>query len=204
MKNKILLFDIDYTLFDTDIFRGTSLKEIALRCNLDGKRVREFYAEYRKGDQNPAGINMKHFTEQIGKEFNLSPEFLFSIVMDTQKLYLDSLYPDAVATLALLSKEYPLGIFSQGYREFQENKLRQCGIMPYFKKEYIFIFPDKTLSSVLNTLPENAVIIEDKLSVVQKINPPLIAIQMDRSNTQKYSPSVASLVELPPLLTQLL
>lgn len=124
--------------------------------------------------------------------------------MDTQKLYLDSLYPDAVTTLALLSKEYLLGIFSQGYREFQENKLRQCGIMPYFKKEYIFIFPDKTLSSALKTLPENAVIIEDKLSVVQKINPPLIAIQMDRSNTQKYSPSVTSLVELPPLLTQLL
>lgn len=124
--------------------------------------------------------------------------------MDTQKLYRDSLYPDAIATLALLAKEYPLGIFSQGYREFQENKLKQCGIVSYFKKECIFIFPDKTLTSVLDTLPENAVIIEDKLSVVQKINPPLIAIQMDRSNTQKYSPSVTSLAELPALLTQLL
>lgn len=204
MKNKILLFDIDYTLFDTDIFRSTSLREIALRCNLDGKRVREFYAEYRKGDQNPAGINMKHFAEQIGKEFNLSPTSLFSIVMDTQKLYRDSLYSDVIKILTILSKEYPLGVFSQGYREFQENKLKQCGIISYFKKEYIFIFPDKTLSSVLSSLPENAVIIEDKLSVVQKINPPLIAIQMDRSNTQKYSPSVASLAELPALLTQLL
>lgn len=204
MKKTILLFDIDYTLFDTDIFRDTSLKEIALRCNLDEKKVREFYSEYRKGDQNPAGINMKHFTEQIGGEFNLSPEFLFSIVMDTQKLYRDSLYPDAVSTLALLSKEYRLGVFSQGYREFQENKLRQCGIMPYFKKEYMFIFPDKTLSSALKTLPENAVIIEDKLSVVQKIHPPLIAIHMDRRNEKEYLPRVTSLAQIPLLLTQLL
>lgn len=204
MKKPILLFDIDYTLFNTDIFRSTSLMEIAARCNLDEDAVRRFYAEYRKGTQGPMGINMKHFTTHIGNAFNLSPDFLFSIVMDTEKLYLDSLYPDTVSTLTLLSKEYTLGIFSQGYREFQENKLKQCGIMYYFKKEYIFIFPDKTVTSELKILPHNAVIIEDRLPVVQAIQPPLRVIHINRKEeVSTHTHAIANLSELPSVLMRL-
>jgi len=206
MKNKpILLFDIDYTLFNTDIFRRISLIEIATRCNLDESAVRNFYAEYRKGTQAPIGINMKHFSKHIGKEFNLSPDFLFSIIMHTHQLYLDSLYPDTIAVLSLLVKDYHLGIFSQGYRSFQENKLKQCDIISYFKQENIFIFPDKTLESVLKTLPENAIIIEDKISVVQLIKSPLKAIHINRKEEQStHFLSINTLAELPLLLKQLL
>lgn len=204
MINPILLFDIDYTLFDTDIFRNISLIEIATQYRLEESAVRQFYATYREGTQAPIGINMKHFTEHIGKEFGLSPDLLFATVMHTEKLYRNSLYPDTLSTLTLLAKDYSLGIFSQGYREFQENKLKQCGIYPFFAEEYTFIFPDKTLSSALKTLPENAVIIEDKLSVVQMINPPRMAVHMDRSGTKEYTPRVDSLAELPSLLTRLL
>lgn len=197
MNNSILLFDIDYTLFNTDIFRNKIIEETLLQFKLDEKRVRQFYFEYERNIHTPVGINIKHFTEQVGKEFNLSPELLFSMMMDRKRLYLESLYPDTISTLVLLSKKYVLGIFSQGYRSFQENKLKQCDILPYFKKEYIFIFPDKTLESALKTLPENSIIIEDKLSVVQLIKPPLRAIHINRSEKkQAHSPSVASLTEL--------
>lgn len=204
MNNSILLFDIDYTLFNTDIFRNKIIEETLSQFKLDEKRVRQFYFEYERNINTPVGINIKHFTEQIGKEFNLSPELLFSIMMDRKRLYLESLYPDTISTLTLLSKEYTLGIFSQGYRSFQENKLKKCGIISNFKREYIYIFPDKTLGSVLKTLPENAIIIEDKLSVVQLIKSPLRTIHINRGKIKSTHPlSINNLVELPPLLKQL-
>jgi phosphoglycolate phosphatase-like HAD superfamily hydrolase len=204
MNNSILLFDIDYTLFNTDIFRNKIIEETLSQFKLDEKRVRKFYFEYERNINTPVGINIKHFTEEIGKEFNLSPELLFSIMMDRKRLYLESLYPDTITTLTLLSKKYLLGIFSQGYRSFQENKLKQCGIISYFKQEYIFIFPDKTLDSVLKTLPKNAIIIEDKLSVVQLIKFPLRAIHINREDKKSTRIlSINNLVGLPSLLKQL-
>jgi len=206
MKNKpILLFDIDYTLFNTDVFRNKIIEETLAQFKLDEKRVRKFYFEYERNIHTPVGINIKHFTEQIGKEFNLSPELLFSIMMDRKRLYLESLYPDTISTLKLLSKRCQLGIFSQGYRSFQENKLKQCDIISYFKRKYIYVFPDKTLESVLKTLPENAIIIEDKLSVVQLIKSPLKAIHINRKEGQStHFLSINTLAELPLLLKQLL
>ncbi|MFZ2025784.1 MAG: HAD hydrolase-like protein [Microgenomates group bacterium] len=204
MKKTILLFDIDYTIFDTDIYKRMIAEKFTLKYQLDATRVALFDEQYEKNLGNVIGINIKEYSRLFGEQFDISPDILFTIVMDTKEFYTQSLYPDALVTLTLLSKEYPLGIFSQGYRDFQENKLEKCGIMSYFKKEHIFIFPDKTQPSVLKTLPENAVIIEDKLSVVQKIVPPLRAIHMDRSGTQKYNPSVTSLSGLPSLLTRLL
>jgi len=204
MNNSILLFDIDYTLFNTDIFRNKIIEETLSQFKLDEKRVRQFYFEYERNINTPVGINIKHFTEQIGKEFNLSPELLFSIMMERKRLYFESLYPDTVSTLTLLSKGYVLGIFSQGYRSFQENKLKQCDIISYFKQENIFIFPDKTLESVLKTLPENAIIIEDKLSVVQLIKSPLKAIHINRKEGQStHSLSINTLAELPSILKRL-
>jgi len=204
MNNSILLFDIDYTLFNTDIFRNKIIEETLSQFKLDEKRVRQFYFEYERNINTPVGINIKHFTEQIGKEFNLSPELLFSIMMERKRLYFESLYPDTVSTLTLLSKGYVLGIFSQGYRSFQENKLKQCDIISYFKQENIFIFPDKTLESVLKTLPENAIIIEDKLSVVQLIKSPLKAIHINRKEEQSTQfLSINTLAELPSILKRL-
>jgi len=201
MKPNILLFDIDSTLFDTDKFKKNIVEELAAHFHLEREHFSQFDANYHDKIQTVIGINIKDYTEQVGKEFSLSPEVIFSRIMKNKKLYTESLYPDTVSALITLSKKYTLGIFSQGYRSFQENKLKQSGILPFFKKEYIFIFPDKTLESSLKTIPSDSIIIEDKQRIVHIIKNYIRVIHMNRDRKEsEHDSSIRNLADLPLFL----
>jgi FMN phosphatase YigB (HAD superfamily) len=205
MKNNIILFDIDYTIFNTARYKKKITEYIYHYFHLEKEKVELFDAQYQLNTQKGAGINIKDYSEKIANQFSLSSERIFSLIMDNRNLYLHSLYPDTLPTLTLLSKEYTLGIFSQGYEFFQINKLKQMGVLHFFDEKYIYIFPDKIHAINIAKLPKNAVVVDDKHSVIESLLGNMQTIHIDRENkaTRGTFPIIHSLSELPEAITRL-
>ncbi len=124
MNNKIAFFDIDYTLFDTDLFKQSGLT--------------------------------KH-----------------------------KLYDEISGVLAELSKIATLGIFSEGDVDFQNKKLKETNLEPFFLKENIFIHARKEdiLKNLVDFSDSKVFLIDDKLSILHKAKlamPELFAIWIKR------------------------
>lgn len=202
MNTTILLFDIDSTLFDTDCYNKKITQFICDYFHLDKSSVILFEKQYRENIKSVIGINIKDYSEQLGKEFSLPHERILNLIMENQNLYVHSMYSDILAALTQLSKHYTLGIFSQGYVSFQMNKLTKMGILPFFDKKYIYIFPYKIHKNNIEQLPKNSVIIDNKLSVVETVAPYLPAILINRGKTiQSYKPSIKKLTEIIDILS---
>ena len=202
----ILLFDIDFTIFNTARFKKKITEYIYYYFHLDKKNVELFDKQYQENIKDMIGINIKDYSEKLGERFSLPSEKIYSLIMDNQNLYIHSLYPDTLPVLSVLSKKYTLGIFSQGYESFQMNKLIKMNILPYFDKKYIYIFPHKIHEDNISQLPKNGIIIDDKLSVIKSVSTHIPAILIDRDNKIKVDvyPLIHSMRELPMAINTIL
>src|SRR5690348_16490032 len=127
MSKKIVLFDIDYTLFDTTAYKKGVSKELAkLFHQLDPQKVYDIidgvYYDVRSfGSFDPrlfADIFIEKYPEVSSKD-------VIEHVWWEKKLLIDSLYPEVLSVLQELSKQdnIALGIFSSGKTEFQLAKI---------------------------------------------------------------------------------
>lgn len=107
-KKPIVLFDIDYTLFDTAFFKQSGLSE-------------------------------------------------------------HKIYKEVIQVLKNLNAIATLGIFSKGEIEFQKTKLKQTGMIEFFKENNIHIFDDKdvNLIRVLEKYKDSKIfLVDDKLGIL--------------------------------------
>lgn len=125
MKNKIVLFDIDHTLFNT---------------------VKFVEGVYQKNSQN---ITRKDFYEflngiKIGlSDFSGSNSIENKILQDlwSDAASENNLYDETKEVLSEISKQALLGIYSKGDKKYQETKIQ--AIKHFFKEENIHIAEDK-------------------------------------------------------------
>lgn len=141
---KIILFDIDYTLFNTDKFRDLTyprLQEILQQE--DNPHYHEKIKHIEKaliatGGYEPVGFGRLLMEALSIKGKNKQLEALFY----DEELYKKCLYPEVTLTIELLSKKnFTLGIVSKGEFSFQKRKIQP--IEHYFAKNNIFISNDK-------------------------------------------------------------
>lgn len=124
-KKKLVLFDIDYTLFDTSTFKQTNLQKYKV-------------------------------------------------------------YKEVIGVLMELSKIARLGIFSEGDRNFQAEKIAKTNIAKHFLSEHVHIVPNKeeTMRKVLAQYKHSQLfIVDDKLpflSIVQQYAPHAYTIWVKR------------------------
>lgn len=206
MKKNIILFDIDYTIFNTKQYKKNTAAYICSYFHITSENMKLFDSEYRAKYKNPAGVNMKDFTEKMAKTFSLSAKDLYQLLIDTEEIFIDTLYPDTLSTLTLLSKEYTLGIFSQGHLSFQRNKLIKNNILHLFEEKHTYIHLDKTHIDTMHGLPKNAVVVDDKLTVIDRVSQHIPAIHIDRDHVVEKSnfPIIHTLHELPEAIRRLM
>jgi len=123
---QIILFDIDYTLINTN-------KLIAKAVSIIIKRKKN-----GKINKNLELPNHKSPIIKLLLKYYLTPANLK-----------DCIYPDTFKILKLLKNEgVELGIFSEGNYNIQIQKLRVSKLLPYFNPDLIFIQKNKI--SILN------------------------------------------------------
>jgi len=185
-KNKIVLFDIDYTLFDTALFRKKFQKSLAKVLNMDEKTLLEIQSGVIDQVRKEIGyFHPEEFSKLLAKKIN--QEDKKNIILDSifsSENFKDNYYREVKSVLVELSKEVQIGIFSKGFSKFQLKKL--YAIEYLFKKDHLNFSVDKHKS-----LPElfekykdySLYIVDDALDVLfsaKKLNNEVFTVWVKR------------------------
>lgn len=185
MNNKqIVLFDIDHTLFNGELYREKVFSAMAEKLPLlDHKKFinvaeDEFWKIRKNGPFFP-----KEYAKNLVKELTLSiEESELEKVFWDENIIRSSLYEEAEAVLRELSKDnnYSIGIFSAGPPEFQKAKIKFLD--QYFNQEHkhIFLLKKDAIVSVLQKYKDTKLyVLDDILSVLSQLkeaNPSICTI----------------------------
>ncbi len=170
MKNKVILFDIDYTLFDVGAYK----ENIFLRLQKYFPDTEDFltiardtYVEIRQ----EGWFDVKRYTNQLlTHAISTEDKKALEEVWSEPVLLSESIYPEAVSVLKDLTKQgVTLGIFSSGVVAFQKSKI---AILSHFFQEkniHIYGLKDQNLSEVLRMYKDETIIlIDDFIPVIEK------------------------------------
>jgi putative hydrolase of the HAD superfamily len=188
MIYKNVYIDLDRTLWDFETNSKETLNEIFLNYGINKYcEFSEFYTTYRNINDD---LWCKYRSNQITKEIlswkrfyltNLSFGFDDQIIANkmgkdyiTNSPYKTKLFPYTHEILKHLSERYNLYLITNGFKEVQYLKIKNCDIEKYFKKiftseEVGFSKPHiKYFEYVLESTfskPEEAIVIGDDLEV---------------------------------------
>jgi len=175
-----IILDFDYTIFDTDKFRGAVQAMFAkhgVGTELFKRSIEESRGE--AGEWHP----VKQF-EILKKEgidkINSIRETLNRLTDNSQQY----LYEDTMPFLEKASKNNEFSVVSYGEDKFQGAKIRGCGeACKYFNKILVTqnLNKDKEAGEVARG--DRAIFIEDNpmaLAAVKKLSPNIITVRMNR------------------------
>ncbi len=170
-RTKIVLFDIDHTLFDTRAYLLQCFAQLerllASESKLNIKSLaHEIYASQRKH----AYFSPKVFSEELKRRIktNQSLHTLENVFYNEHNLE-ESLYKDTLPTLKKLSEQnIALGIFSGGDKILQEKKLQT--LYHLLHKRLIYIFDRDKHEAVREVVAlyktQKLYVVDDLLSVL--------------------------------------
>jgi len=176
---RIILFDIDGTLFDSKKFMNLVRVELASHLGVNENDVYKGVEDYYSYLSSNTDFNPHKLLEHLSGFFKTDEESLKSIFWD-DKHYKEALYPETIKVLKNLQKKMDLGIFSQGFEDFQMHKLIASGILQYFNKKLYYISRKKLDNAFIKTLPNEAVVVDDRIEAVDKLGK--MAIWINRNN----------------------
>lgn len=198
MKQKIIFFDIDGTIFDAASYLNDFYNVLAEKyafTETDITKIRSLYTENKAVYDH---FNPQSFLENISKEFNLNIEFVKKEFWNVD-LFNKNIYKDT-PVIRDLSKIAVIGIFSKGNSELQKRKI--SFIVDLIDEKNIFIFPNKInhINEVFELYSEyDITLVDDKddlLAEVKKLFPNIRIILIDRNGSKGNLQSIKSLDEL--------
>lgn len=199
MKGKIILFDIDGTLFDSSSFIKDFYENISAKFNLgsdDIATIQKFSEENKK--QNGyflPGI----FLDKIAHNFPSIDLGLLNKIFWNIDLFEENMYKDT-SLVRDLSKVAVIGIFSKGDSDFQKQKITFFG--DFLDNDNIYIFPDKLskINEVLGQYNNFQVYLidneNDVLTRAKDLFPDIYAILIDRKNDKKETEKILKIKSL--------
>lgn len=170
-KNKIILFDIDYTLFDADKFRVKMFEVIKKNSRIGINNIDEILRNSYIASRKETGyFKLKAFLEDLATKLGRAfPDSLEKAILK-EDIFTGNLYKGAKNVLHSLSKNKQLiiGIFSGGDDAFQRKKIEE--IKDFFYKEHTHIITvkkNKQLPSIIKKYKRhNLYIVDDNLEIL--------------------------------------
>lgn len=200
--NRSILFDIDRTLFDT----GCLIREIdqgILRVleKTNRKKLDEASKEYMETLKRDREFEPEEFVKYISKKLKVkNPNSLVDVFYGKNNIYRSCLYPDTTFVLSELSKSNHLGIYSEGTLKFQTHKFNSMEIQKFIDKNLIFIFQEKDSIDSLRKLPKDAIVVDDKKIIVEKLFEFGISVIWINRKNKEVHPVIPTIFNLKQLL----
>lgn len=184
--SRIILFDIDYTLLDTDILKKIHFSQIKNILGVKSVTLSRLFAKYVNSLDDTCDFNPDDIIRMLSDKFKIDEEELEEVFYDNPESYRRSLYSGVSELLEALD-DSTLGIYSEGSKKFQMVKISQTGISKYFSLNHIYIFRRKSLMSALAKLPQRAVVVDDNLDriITLKKHTNLQPVWINRKNDRK-------------------
>ncbi len=206
MKKGTILFDIDRTILDTE--KMIKMFDNFLLEILDNPNYDEFKKvelDYFKTLANERYFNVPDYAQFLSDRFEKdATDSIVRIFYDSEykHIYSDCIFDESMKILEIL-EEWNLGIYSEGTLDFQKNKFESMGIDRYFNKDIVFIVPAKDMKEVIDMVPKESIIVDDKEKICQFLNDNgFRAIWINRKDDRKSDnfETIYSLLELPAIL----
>jgi FMN phosphatase YigB (HAD superfamily) len=169
MEKQIILFDIDKTLFDVNtFFKKYLFPAIEKDLKISKEKLEKVSEIYKEGlgkatEFDPKGW-LKVAKDEIGEKAKEIKDYIYN-----PDFFVGSLFPEVIPMLNNLKNDYVLGIYSEGVEEWQRTKIELSGINNYFEQEYVSISSDKLSDTVIEWLPMNAVIVDDREDIILEL-----------------------------------
>lgn len=194
MQNKVVIFDIDHTLFDTDKYLDTMFKSLQeILPDMSAENVvsvaKEAYIKMREVDV----FHPRRFAEMLQQHLQRYIDMQKVIaILEDPNLLASCIYEDVHEVLQKLSEEeITLGIFSTGDKQLQRVKIQS--IQNFFREKdiHIFTLKDVEVHQLLAMYEDkNVYAIDDHVRVLAefaKQDIPSTTIWITRPNVSYYS-----------------
>lgn len=206
-NRRVILFDIDYTLYNTQGFREFLADKLEEDFNVASEKWLEVYEKHKATLKNRSDFRPDKFLQLISQETGI-PYTKLRKYYYKDTIHKAVIFEEVEEILEKLSKGYKLGIFSEGFKRYQKQKLKKGKIDQHFDPDFLFIHRRKLRPSALKTLPEGSLVIDDKAEVVEVINKlpnKVEAIWLNRINKDKHphAKTIHTLNEILPLIDEL-
>ncbi len=183
---KIILFDIDDTIINTELFRKIQDETLANYLGVDDQEIKKVRSDYYFSLKKSTDFFIDDYLKIVAKKYHHDLENLKKVFFGQRNIQL-CLYEDVKPVFAKLKKlGYTLGVFSEGFVSFQKFKLETNDLLKFFDHEYIFLLRRKIDPNILKKLPQNTIIVDDKPTIINKLKnfANITPIQIIRENKQ--------------------
>ncbi len=205
MKGKILLFDIDETIFNPGSFLENFYSEIVDSFNLSDKDLIKIKNIYIQIKQEYGYFSPADFLEKIIENHPEIDRYSLEKVFWNIDLFNKNVYKDA-SVIKDLGRIGNIGIFSKGEESFQKQKI--SFLSDIVEPDDIHVFRNKLekISEILDIYQDlNIYFIDNELEVlesIRKLNPDANLILIDRKNEYENSDiiKIKDLTELKSLI----
>lgn len=194
----LILFDIDGTLFDPSRYGQLYRADLIDVLGIDEETLSAAIADYYSTLETTTDFNPHAISTYLAQRFSTDKKIIDDVIWN-KKYFEEAIFEDALLVVKALSADKTLGIFSQGFEEFQRYKLEKTGLLQYFDPEYIFIHRRKASDEALASIPREATIIEDKHDVVEVLAKHCTAIWINR-RTPDADPNLQTIHSLSELI----
>ncbi len=195
-KKKIILFDIDYTLFDTDKFRDITYPQLMnLLEQEDTEKYHQKVMEVERELIVRGGYEPVGFAHTLSEALRILPKHhQLEQLFYNATLYETCLYPEDRTVLEKLSerKDCVLGIVSRGEDSFQRRKIQ--AIKSFFSDDNIFISLTKVdlINKILNQFEGLQIFVIDDsapfLHEFKKTDKSVFVILVEKENRYERKP----------------
>lgn len=197
MQDKIVLFDIDYTLFDVGKYKKLVFSklqdllpekvEIFNLAQISYEKVRE------QGIFTPTvftGIFLKNISVDIDRD-------ILTRVWTDPEILSQCIYEETFSVLENLKKQVLIGIFSSGHEPLQRAKIATISHLLEDRNIHIYPIKENKLEEVISEYKDKKIyLIDDFLEILQKakgLNKNIISIWIKRGKfaeitTVKFKP----------------
>lgn len=195
MAKKIILFDIDDTLIDVHPMAKNFYQKIADTIGSSLEEIVKAKEEYKNTLEKYSDYHPNELMEFIHRIFKVDEEKKTNPFIE-EKYYRDALFPEVKSVFGRLKKDYLLGIFSEGFDDYQGRKISP--LIDLLDKDQIFISRRKLDNSFLEKLPKGAIIIDDRKEVVEKLRDfgGFKVFWLDRKNEQEKIDGITKIKDL--------
>lgn len=184
---QILYLDIDGTLLDTNKLDTLVIPHIAALLGVDPSQLFADMRLYEQRLQRPSDFNpnilIGYWWGHHAIHADRIAAYWYGKVCPQNYSY--ALYHDVQDALSILSRRFHLGIFSQGFEQYQLAKIKVPGIAHYFSRRKRLIHRHKLEHAVVSQLAPNAIVVDDDLDVIYtliKYRPDITPVWINRAN----------------------
>lgn len=199
VSERIILFDIDKTVFDTRASGKKYGQKLAERCHVGEEKIKESVESYRSQLESSTDFDPDELLARIETEYGVEKGNLEQVLFDQSNFIL---FPESGAVLEKLAKTSILGLFSEGRQQWQKKKMELTGIARFFDPKYVIVERRKMNEESIKKIPQGSTVIDDKRVVIERLKqlrPDLNLIWINRENEEKIE-GVTNIKSLKDLL----